>query len=79
MAKGPRVEGQGPLPVQDLLALARAYPKATRLRYTPAGFWVETPQGVVFAPEAQLLVKYAHLGMPKGRVYLYSWGVSVSP
>ncbi|ULR39926.1 FtsQ-type POTRA domain-containing protein [Thermus sp. NEB1569] len=79
MAKGPRVEGEGPLPVQDLLALARAYPEATRLRYTPAGFWVETPQGVAFAPEAQLLIKYAQAGVPKGRVYLYSWGVSVSP
>ncbi len=79
MAKGPQVEGQGPLPVQDLLALARAYPEATRLRYTPAGFWVETPQGVAFAPEARLLVKYAQAGAPKGKVYLYSWGVSVSP
>ncbi|MFN3179170.1 MAG: FtsQ-type POTRA domain-containing protein [Thermus sp.] len=79
LAKGPRVEGQGPLPVQDLLALARAYPEAIRLRYTPAGFWVETPQGVAFAPEARLLVKYAQAGGPKGRVYLYSWGVSVGP
>ncbi|WP_114313298.1 cell division protein FtsQ/DivIB [Thermus caldifontis] len=79
LAKGPRVEGQGPLPVQDLLALARAYPEATRLRYTPAGFWVETPQGVAFAPEAQLLVEYAQAGGPKGRIYLYSWGVSESP
>ncbi|WP_038057097.1 cell division protein FtsQ/DivIB [Thermus amyloliquefaciens] len=79
VAKGPRVEGQGPLPVQDLLALARAYPEATRLRYTPAGFWVETPQGVAFAPEARLLVEYAQAGVPKGKVYLYSWGVSISP
>lgn len=78
-AKGPRVEGQGPLPKEALLALARAYPEAQRLRYTPAGFWVEFGEGSLFAPDPQFLLKYAQVGRPKGAVYLYSWGVSVRP
>ncbi|GAB5601856.1 FtsQ-type POTRA domain-containing protein [Thermus sp. FJN-A] len=78
-AKGPRVEGKGPLPTQALLALARAYPEAKRLRYTPAGFWVDLAEGSLFAPDPQLLLEYAQAGRPKGKVFLYSWGVSASP
>lgn len=79
LARGPRVEGKGPLPVQDLLALARAYPGAQRLRYTPAGFWVELPQARIFAPNVRLLLEYAQSARPEGQVYVYSWGVSVRP
>lgn len=80
-APGPRVEGRGPLPKADLLALAQAFPKAKRLRYTPAGYWVEVEGGVLFAPKARLLLEYAQAGSPlrEGRIYLYSWGVSVGP
>jgi len=78
-APGPEVKGKGPLPTQALLALARAYPEAKRLRYTPAGFWVEWERGSLFAPTAELLLKYAQAGRPEGKVFLYSWGVSVSP
>ncbi|WP_460414431.1 FtsQ-type POTRA domain-containing protein [Thermus oshimai] len=78
-AHGPRVVGRGPLPKEALLALARAYPEARRLRYTPAGFWVELPEAVLFAPSAELLLKYAQAPRPKGQVFLYSWGVSQRP
>lgn len=79
-APGPRVEGKGPLPKAELLALARAYPKATALRYTPAGFWVEVQGSLLFAPEARFLLEYAQVDRPLGsRIYLYSWGASVSP
>ena len=80
LARGPRVEGKGPLPKEDLLKLARAYPKAKVLRYTPAGFWVELEGTTLFAPEARLLLEYAQRGGPSAsRIYLYSWGVSVRP
>ncbi|MGC8905001.1 cell division protein FtsQ/DivIB [Thermus sp.] len=80
-APGPRVEGTGPLPKADLLALARAFPKAKRLRYTPAGYWVEGEGATLFAPEVRFLLEYAQTGAPlrEGRIYLYSWGVSVGP
>ncbi|TBH21573.1 FtsQ-type POTRA domain-containing protein [Thermus thermamylovorans] len=79
LAPGPRVEGKGPLPKEALLALARAYPEAQRLRYTPAGLWVDLPEGTLFAPEPGLLLEYAQAVRPKGEVYLYAWGVSVRP
>lgn len=81
LALGPRVEGQGPLPKADLLALAEAFPKAKRLRYTPAGYWVEVEGLTLFAPEVRFLLEYAQAGAPlrEGRIYLYSWGVSVGP
>lgn len=79
LARGPRVEGQGPLPVPTLLALARAYPEASRIRYSPAGFWVDFPEGGLFAADARLLLEYAQAERPKGRIFLYSWGVSVGP
>ncbi|KHG65782.1 cell division protein FtsQ [Thermus sp. 2.9] len=78
-ARGPRVEGKGPLPKEALLALAKAYKGAKRLRYTPAGFYVELPGTVLFAPSAELLLEYAQATWPKGHVYLYSWGVSLRP
>ncbi len=79
-APGPRVEGKGPLPKAELLALARAYPQAKALRYTPAGFWVELQGSLLFAPEVRFLLEYAQVDRPLGsRIYLYSWGVSVSP
>ncbi len=80
-AQGPRVEGRGPLPKADLLALARAFPKAKRLRYTPAGYWVEGEGLTLFAPKARFLLEYAQAGAPlrEGHIYLYSWGVSVGP
>ncbi|GGM91981.1 cell division protein FtsQ [Thermus composti] len=78
-APGPKVVGQGPLPAQALLQLARAFPKARRLRYTPVGFWVELPQATLFAPKAELLLEYAQTGMFRGQIYVYSWGVSVRP
>lgn len=78
-ARGPKVVGRGPLPKEALLALARAYPEAHRLRYTPAGFWVELPEATLFAPSTELLLKYAQVPKPKGQVFLYSWGVSQRP
>jgi cell division protein FtsQ len=80
LARGPKVEGKGPLPSEELLQLARAYPRAKALRYTPAGFWVELEGTTLFAPEARLLLEYAQRERPSAsRVYLYSWGVSVRP
>jgi cell division protein FtsQ len=80
LARGPRVEGQGPLPKEELLRLARAYPRAKALRYTPAGFWVELKETTLFAPEARFLLEYAQAkGALGSQVYLYSWGVSVRP
>ena len=80
LARGPKVEGKGPLPKEELLQLARAYPKAKALRYTPAGFWVVLEESTLFAPEASLLLKYPEGKRPSAsRVYLYSWGVSVRP
>lgn len=38
LARGPRVEGQGPLPVPTLLALARAYPEARGSATAPRAF-----------------------------------------
>jgi cell division protein FtsQ len=78
--RAPKVEGKGPLPKEDLLKLARAYPKAKALRYTPAGFWVVLDQSTLFAPEVRFLLEYAQVERPSAsRVYLYSWGVSVRP
>jgi cell division protein FtsQ len=80
LAPGPKVEGKGPLPIEVLLKLARAYPKAKALRYTPAGFWVVLDQSTLFAPEVRFLLEYAQVERPSAsRVYLYSWGVSVRP
>jgi len=78
-APGPWVEGKGPLPKEALLALARAYPKAKRIRYTPAGFYVDLPGTTLFAASAELLLEYAQATWPQGHVYLYSWGVSLRP
>ncbi len=78
-ARGPKVLGQGPLPVRDLLILARAYPKAKAIRYLPVGFWVILEGGTVFAPKAELMVRYTQMERARGRVYLYAWGVSQGP
>lgn len=79
LARGPLVQGQGPLPLKEVLALARAFPQAKAIRYAPAGFWVETGEASLFAPEARLLLNYAQMPGLKGRIALYSWGVSVRP
>jgi cell division protein FtsQ len=74
------VVGLRHLKPEDLLRLARAYPKAKALRYTPAGFWVVLDQSTLFAPEVRFLLEYAQVERPSAsRVYLYSWGVSVRP
>ena len=44
-----------------------------------AGFWVELEGATLFAPEAAYLLKYAQTARPKGRVFVYSWGVSQRP
>jgi len=62
-----------------LLSLGRAFPQAREIRYTPAGFWVELEGATLFAPEAAYLLKYAQTARPKGRVFVYSWGVSQRP
>ncbi len=77
--QGPLVEGRGPLPVRSVIALAEAFPKARRILYTPAGFWVEGDEGRIFAPDPALLIKWAKVNAPKGTVWIYEWGVSHSP
>lgn len=77
--KGPLVEGKGPLPTRAVIALVESFPKAERILYTPAGFWVEGEGWRLFAPDAALLVKWAKVKAPKGTVWIYPWGVSYSP
>ncbi len=78
-ARGPRVLGEGPIPVETVLTLARAFPGAQAIRYTPAGFYIEWEEVRLFAPEASLLLGYGRKPEGKGQISLYSWGVSARP
>lgn len=75
-----RIEGLGSPRLNDLIAIAKAFPNATSIRYTPAGYTVRGEGFEVWAATAEALKKWAkdRKSLAKQPTYLYPWGESKS-
>ncbi|WP_018465772.1 cell division protein FtsQ/DivIB [Calidithermus timidus] len=75
-----RVEGLGSIRLSDVIAIVKALPNATSIRYTPAGYTVRGKGFEVWAATATELQKWAseRKSLANKPTYLYPWGESKS-
>ncbi len=76
---GPEIQGFGPDRTREALEIARLFPDATSIHYTPAGFSVNWQGRKLWAPDARSLRAVADRARMSASTeyYAYAWGVSL--